>query len=233
MKRVVRLQIAGKGAKISSSMGEGVALLLIGGEGPRRALLEPVLSTVACTVAADSGFDLALELGLEPDLLVGDLDSIARTAELERFPRERIRQYSTDKDETDAEIGLRLLGEMGFGRVIIGGGGGGRLDHLLALVNLFERGNPPQAWYTSKEHIQLVEGELVVIGCKGQTVSFFPLGAGARGMSSRGLKWPLDGLQWSRGDMGVSNLFSEDNAAIFVREGRLLMVRTIGDAGDA
>ncbi len=226
------MQIDAKGAKISNSMGEGVALLLIGGEGPRRGLLEPVLSTAACTVAADSGFDLALELGLEPDLLVGDLDSVACTVELERFPRERIRQYPTDKDETDAEIGLRLLGELGFERVIILGGGGGRLDHLLAIVSLFERGKHPQAWYTSKEHIQLVEGELVVTGCKGQTVSFFPLGAGARRMSSRGLKWPLDGLQWRRGDMGVSNLFSEDSATIHVREGRLLMVRTIGNEGD-
>jgi thiamine pyrophosphokinase len=211
----------------------GTGLLLIGGEGPSREALRPLLPEIACTIAADSGFDLGVALGLIPDLLVGDLDSVASTAALASFPPERIRRYPADKDETDTEIGLRLLREMGFDRVAVAGGGGGRLDHLLGIVSLFERAEPPLCWYTAREYIQAFERELRIQGCRGQTVSFFPLTERVSGMSSRGLKWPLDGLRWRRGEMGVSNVFIEDSAVVVLGEGRLLMVRTIGEIGDA
>jgi thiamine pyrophosphokinase len=214
-------------------MREGVGLLLIGGEGPSRDLLEPILSDLAYTVAADSGFDLARRLEIIPDLLVGDFDSLESSKELEEFPEERIRRFPRDKDETDAEIGLAVLWEMGCRRVVMAGGGGGRLDHLLGLISLFEREKVPALWYTSREVIQVVEGTLTVTGCKGQTVSFFPLGGTVSGMSSSGLKWPLDGLRWSRGDIGVSNVFSEDRCTITVGHGRLLMVRTSIGEDDA
>jgi thiamine pyrophosphokinase len=214
-------------------MREGVGLLLLGGEGPSRDLLEPILAAVVCTVAADSGFDLAKKLNILPDLLVGDFDSLEPSKELEEYPEERIRRYPRDKDDTDAELGLQALWDRGIQRVIVAGGGGGRVDHLLGLVSLFEREKTPTLWYTSKEIIQAVEGTLVVTGCKGQTVSFFPLGGAVAGMSSNGLKWPLDGLEWNRGDMGVSNVFTDDRSTISVSRGRLLMVRTVEEEGDA
>jgi len=214
-------------------MREGVGLLLLGGEGPVRDLLEPILADVVCTVAADSGFDLARRLNIVPDLLVGDLDSLQPSGELEDFPQERIRRYPRDKDETDAELGLQVLWEMGIRRVIVAGGGGGRADHLLGLISLFEREKTPTLWYTSRELIQVVEGTLVITDCfKGQIVSFFPLGGSVAGMSSSGLKWPLDGLEWKRGDMGVSNEFSEDRCTISVDQGRLLMIRTLIEEDD-
>jgi thiamine pyrophosphokinase len=210
-------------------MREGVGLLLIGGEGPQREVLEPILADVTCTVAADSGFDLARRLNIVPDLLVGDFDSLEASRELEQFPEERIRRYPRDKDETDAELGLHLLWRRGFRQVVMAGGGGGRLDHLLALVALFQRDNFPALWYTSRELIQVVEGTLVVDNCIGQTVSFFPLGRGVSGMRSSGLRWPLDGLEWNPGDMGVSNVFNNDRCTISVARGRILMVRNIAE----
>ena len=107
------------------------------------------------------------------------------------------------------------------------------MDHLLGLVSLFEREKPPALWYTSKEVIQVVEGTLVVTDCQGQTVSFFPLGDSVAGMKSNGLKWPLDGLEWNRGDMGISNVFNQDRCTISVSRGRLLMIRTIVEEDDA
>ena len=199
-------------------------LLLLGGEGPARWQLEPVLRSAAFVIAADSGFDLAVRLGVLPDLLVGDLDSVAPGRELAAFPPERIRQYPTDKDETDAELGLRLFAELGYARVVLAGGGGGRLDHLLAVAGLFERDPAPAAWYTAHERVQRVDGEAELAGCRGATVSFFPLGQGAGLLSSEGLKWPLAGLEWPRGYGGVSNLVTGDPAKVRVGRGRLLMV---------
>jgi thiamine pyrophosphokinase len=222
-----------KADKIWYTMGEGVGLLLVGGEGPHRAVLEPLLRSVVYTVAADSGFDLAGRLDLEPDMLVGDLDSITPSKRLREFPKARIRRYPRHKDESDAEIGLRLFWEMGIERAVVAGGGGGRLDHLLALVALFEREKRPSAWYTAREEVLVVEGTHTVSECKGQTVSFFPLGGFASRMSSAGLRWPLDGLEWERGDVGLSNVFERDRCSISVGRGRLLMVRTLVGDQDA
>jgi thiamine pyrophosphokinase len=202
-------------------------LLLLGGEGPEREHLLTILNRAPFVIAADSGLRLASRLGLTPDLLVGDLDSLADGRELDSFPRERVRQFPSDKDETDAELGLRLFRELGYGRVVLAGGGGGRLDHLLAIVDLFEREPPPAAWFTAREEVRRVEGELALTGCKGLRVSFFPLGHGASGLKSAGLKWPLDGLEWSRGQEGVSNLVTEDRALIWVGRGRLLMIQEL------
>jgi thiamine pyrophosphokinase len=216
------------GAREEPGPGER-GLLLVGGEGPSRAVLEPILPLVGFVVAADAGFDLAVRLAIEPDLLVGDLDSVAASEALARFPEGRIRRFPTAKDETDTEIGLRLLQELGYRHVTIAGGGGGRLDHLLGILGLFERDNAPQVWYTSAEHVALVGGELAVQDCRGQTVSFFPLGEGAGGLSSEGLRWPLEGLSWCRGEAGISNVVVGDGFRVRVRRGRLLMVRTFGE----
>ena len=202
-------------------------LLLLGGEGPRRDQLEEVLRTAGLVIAADSGFDLALSLGLQPDLLVGDLDSVADSRELAAFPPERIRRFPRDKDQTDAELGLSLFAERGFRKVVLAGGGGGRLDHLLAVAALFERDWPPAAWYTALECVQRIDGEAVLAGCRGLRVSFFPLGGPAGGLSSAGRKWPLDGLEWARGYGGVSNLVTGDPARVRVRRGSLLMIREL------
>jgi thiamine pyrophosphokinase len=208
-------------------MNVGNGLLLIGGEGPARPVLEEVLARKPRIIAADSGFDLGRALGVEPELLVGDLDSVADSPELRAFPRERIRRYPPDKDETDTELGLRIFRELGVGEIVLAGGGGGSLGHLVGLLALFERDERPAGWYTAREHVQAVEGEVVLEGCRGRSLSLFPLGAGASGLASQGLKWSLDGLSWTRGDAGVSNLCVEDRVVIRVRRGRLLMVRTL------
>ncbi len=206
------------------------SLLLIGGAGPTRARLTPYLGRVTLTVAADSGFDLARRLRLRPDLLVGDLDSVRLSRALRAYPAERILRFPADKDDTDTELGLRVLRERGCRRTILAGGGGGRLDHLLGLALLFERDPHPALWLTDREEVRVVEGEAELAGWRGETVSLFPLGAGAGGLHSEGLQWPLDGLEWGRGAAGISNRVTADRARVAVGRGRLLLVRNFSPA---
>ena len=202
-------------------------LLLLGGDGPSREIVAPYLCGIAAVVAADSGFDLALELGVQPDLVVGDLDSVTHRRELDALPSRRIRRVAADKSLTDAELGLEALGELGCVRVIVAGAGGGRFDHQLAVLGLFERDPRLRVWLTAAEHMEAIAGTARFSGHRHSTVSLFPLSATASGLASRGLRWPLDGLCFQRGFASVSNVVVTDEWQLTVRRGRMLMVRNL------
>jgi thiamine pyrophosphokinase len=202
-------------------------LLFIGGEGPSVEALRACALEADMTVAADSGLDRALAAGISPDLVVGDMDSLSDAALLRGFPPESVLAFPRDKDETDTEIGLRILRERGCGAITLAGGGGGRIDHLLGIALLFERDPPPVRWLTDKEDIRLVDGEAAFSGWKGATVSVFPLGERAADMHSEGLQWPLDGLTFLRGFGGISNRATADRVRITVGSGRLLVIHSL------
>ncbi len=202
---------------------DGIAV--IGGRAPSREKLAPWLGAEPIIVAADSGLDTARSLGLDPALIVGDMDSISDRTILERYPRDRVREAAPDKDETDTELALEALAELGARRTMIAGGGGGRLDHVLAILAIFERMPHPVAWLTDRDEVVAVDEHISVSAADGATISFFPIGDGRCKMTSKGLKWPLDDLSWSRGDHGLSNEFVEDTATVRVKRGRILMIR--------
>lgn len=187
--------------------------------------------TAEVVAAADRGLETALALGIEPDFIVGDMDSLTDRSLLERFPSERVFLYPTDKDETDTEIGLRMLRHRGCTDIAIAGGGGGRMDHLYAIAMLFERSAPPTRWITAHEDIRLVEGSVEFPGWKGSIVSVFPIGEEVSHLRSEGLKWPLDGLTFRRGYGGVSNVVTADPARVSVARGRLLVMRVLAEEG--
>ena len=112
-------------------------------------------------------------LGLTPTELIGDFDSVEQQC-IDDYPDMIIHRHKPDKDETDTELGIELLRKRGARRIHIVGGGGGRLDHLYALLSLFHRENPPDYWYTHREHIQLIQGEMLTYPGINRRVSFFP-----------------------------------------------------------
>jgi thiamine pyrophosphokinase len=205
-------------------------LLIIGGAAPDARLLGECRSGVELVAAADMGLETALGAGIEPDFVVGDMDSLRDPGLLARFPSDRLFIYPPDKDETDTEIGVRMLRHRGCTEISIAGGGGGRMDHFFAIAMLFERSAPPRRWLTDREDIWLVEGTQEHRGWLGSTVSVFPLGDHASGLRSEGLKWPLDGLTFRRGYGGVSNVAVGDPVRVSVGKGRLLLMRQF--AGD-
>ncbi len=202
------------------------ALLAIGSEAPPRERMAARLSGFGLVCAADSGLDLLARWDVAPDLIVGDMDSIADPGLLDRYPRAELCRFSRDKDETDAEIGLRMLAARGAGRIVIVGGGGGRLDHILAIRALFERSVRPAEWHTAAESVYYVaSGERLSLAAKaGSPLSIFPLAEGASGMKSGGLAWPLAGLSWGPGDFGLSNEALGDELFIEAGKGALLVV---------
>jgi thiamine pyrophosphokinase len=205
------------------------ALLVTGGDPPPLSRLERRMAGFGLICAADSGLDTLLAWAVEPGIIVGDMDSVSDPEAARRYPGALVLAYPRDKDETDTEIGLRELALRGADRIVLAGGGGGRLDHLLAIRAIFERrdGRPrPREWHTAREAVYLVrEGEPLELEARaGSTVSVFPLAAGAELMSSEGLKWPLDGLRWGPGDCGVSNVAAAGRFRVAAGGGELLVV---------
>jgi len=188
------------------------ALLVIGGDAPPFSSIEGRLAEFSFICAADSGLDALRSWGLRPDLVVGDMDSVSDPAILADY--DDVRRFPRDKDDLDTEIGLRELRDRGFGKIVMAGGGGGRLDHLLALRALLERPSGPDEWICRAERVVRIDEPARFRVPAGSTVSVFPLAGGASGMHSEGLKWPLDGLSWDAGRFGVSNVAVADDIYI-------------------
>jgi len=203
-----------------------LGLVFTGGEGPSRDTIESKLDEADMTAAADSGLLLAERLGVVPDLIVGDMDSIPDPAILKRYPDSEIAAFARDKDYTDTELAIETLRGRGCSRVGVIGGGGGRLDHLLGIFSLFHRENAPDFWFTAKEELVLVRKRIRIDGWMNRRVSFFPVGDSEATMSSFGLKWPLDALSWKVGDIGVSNVVSGERAEVIMKTGRLVCIRS-------
>jgi thiamine pyrophosphokinase len=184
----------------------------------------------ALVVAADSGLEHALALGRHVDLVVGDLDSAsaASVAAAERAGAV-VETHPVDKDQTDLELALRAAGARGATRVVVAGGYGGRLDHFLAnalaLAGSAAEGMAVE-WVTGAAHVTVVRAEAKISGARGDLCSLLAVGGPARGVRTRGLRFPLDGDELLPGSTrGVSNEFVDEVAHVAVDSGTLLVVQ--------
>ena len=201
------------------------AVIVLGGEAPGRGLLAACARQADLTIAADSGLAAFDAAGLMPDLLIGDMDSIdpALLARCDGVPQERLRCV---KDDTDGVHALDSAIARGADRITLLGALGGRMDHALANLMLLVRAHRGGAFAEilgEGVRVIRVPGEAVLHGAKGDTVSFLPLGD-AQGVTLTGFFYPLDRHDLhSDYPLGVSNVVTQDEAAVFVQDGDLLM----------
>ncbi|MBB6479107.1 thiamine diphosphokinase [Spirochaeta isovalerica] len=206
-----------------------LGIVVTGGQAPSLGIIKNELDDADMIVAADSGLDTLLSYGYEPDLIVGDMDSISNRKILEKFHRSKILLYPEDKDYTDTELAINHLYEKGCTSVVVIGGGGGRLDHLIAIYSLFFRERAPVRWITDNEKIFLVKGSFCINLKINTVISLFPVTGQLCSMTSSGLKWPLDELEWNPGDGGISNVSSERTVKIDMKSGKLVMIIPLDD----
>lgn len=207
------------------------ALVVIGGAAPVprvRARLAPG----ALVVAADSGLDHALALGLRVDVVVGDLDSASADglAAAERAGTD-IERHPPDKDATDTALALEAARTRGADAITLVSGGGGRLDHLLgtlaALTSATLAGPRVEAWVGEAwVGVARGPGEVELSGRVGEYVSLVPWGGSTGGVRTEGLRWRLDGASLdAHSTLGISNELVGERAAISLDSGVLLVVQ--------
>lgn len=114
-------------------------LVLLGGEIPDPLLVRRAARLCRGILCADGGLRHALGLRLQPDFVVGDMDSLPRP-----LPRLKKAVFCCDfdQDRSDFEKALGLAGELGCRRVYVAGALGGRTDHALINLALIERLSP-------------------------------------------------------------------------------------------
>jgi thiamine pyrophosphokinase len=215
------------------------ALVVAAGDVPAREALDGAWprwdESVSLVVAADGGARNAEDLGLHPDVLVGDADSLdpadvrglqARGVELRLQP--------ADKDASDTELALLEAEARGASRItVLGALGGLRMDHALANVLLLSRSGVEAVVSlldgSSRLRSLRAEGDVEALDLDvtvGDLVSLFALGE-ASGVTTRGLRYPLAEEALLQGSSrGLSNEISEVPAQVSLRRGRLLIVET-------
>ncbi len=211
-------------------------VLVFAGGDPTPAAVAAALPAANAVVAADSGAVHALEAGRAVDVLVGDLDSIPpRLARELEASGVQVRRFPPDKDATDLALALDVALELGATAVTLVGGGGGRLDHLLANILLLAADD-----YAGVEvdavmgpaRVAVVRGARRLSGRVGELLSLLPVGGPAHGVTTEGLHYPLRGATLRPGtSWGVSNRFADREAVVTVADGVVLAVAP-GDEPD-
>ncbi len=206
------------------------AIIVIGGNPPPASIIA-VVPPDRFVIAADSGYDHAVALGLTVDLLVGDLDSISPTGlATARCNGTTIEEHSPDKDATDTELALLGAVERGFDQVIGIFGGGDRLDHALAALFAFTAphlaGRQITLWWGDTRIVVLHDGDAVEpAGLNGEPFSLLPLHGPATGVDIVGARYPLANARLAAGSsLGVSNLFGPAPSVIRLGTGTVIHI---------
>ncbi len=231
------------------------AIIVGDGDVPERVELDaawPGWATDAdLVIAADGGARKAGRVGLAPQLVVGDGDSlgVAGIAEV-RAAGVPLELAAVAKDELDLELAILAAVARGASRItILGALGGPRFDH--AVANMWLLAHPilegrPTLILDSGTRVRLLTApttrdaapasgdaaparpaEAVLVGLPGDLVSLFPFGTGAVGVTTAGLVYPLRDEPLRAGPArGLSNVRTRPEARVSLRSGRLLIVET-------
>ena len=178
-------------------------------------------------IAADGGYGYLRSIGVTPDLLLGDFDSLTE----EPMPSDAVEilRYPVRKDDTDSALAFRYAYERGYREFVLMGSTGGRADHTLAAYQLLLHARRLGARILLVGERELTECLLceqrTLTGVPGATLSVFAFGGDAHGVDIRGASYELcDGTLTADVALGVSNAFVESPVKIAVRDGALLVM---------
>lgn len=216
-------------------------VIFANGELPNPGAARELLQADDYLIAADGGANHLLKMGILPEIVIGDLDSIDEDTLFDLTSAEvEIKQYSEDKDETDIELALRYAVELQPSAILIVGALGGRLDQTLANLSILTDPTLPKIDIRMDDGVEEVffcrasaakggltasspQGE--VRGRSGDTVSLIPWHGRVEGVQTEGLQWPLYGeTLFSDKSRGISNMMVDGKASIRIQSGLLLVV---------
>lgn len=189
-------------------------------------------------IAADGGSVHLGRWGIDPHLIVGDLDSLGQEAR-SRISRLKVERHPAEKDKTDTELAIdRALASGADEVVLLGALGGARLDHAVANTMLL-------ALDHVSPRVRLVRGPLSMraihggqradlLGREGDLVTLVAIGGDAQDVVTAGLRYPLRSETLRLGSSrGVSNMIAAPGASVGLGRGCLLVIEDAGPSASA
>ena len=186
-----------------------------------------------CLIAADRGVEFFMGTDLEPDVAVGDFDSLSAEGAkyMETLKHTEIRRLKAEKDDSDTQSAANYAIEQGTERIMILGATGNRIDHLMANFGLLMLGKTKQVQIVlvdAYNYMSLIESGMILKKEEqfGKYVSFFPIEGEVTGLTLKGFKYPLNSYTLKVEDSGltVSNEISDPEAEVTFETGKLLMI---------
>lgn len=183
-------------------------------------------------IAADGGYKAINKLNIEPDIVLGDFDSLGYVPDF----KGKIIKHPVKKDDTDTMLAVKTALEIGYTRIVIYGGTGKRLDHTLANIQTL-------SYVSARGGRAFLCGDgftITVINDSGITfkdtakgnVSVFSVVTKSIGVCEKGLMYELENSEISYDfPLGVSNEFVGTAAEISVKEGSIAVFWS-GDLND-
>lgn len=185
-------------------------------------LIEPV-NEDDFLMAADGGLVHLEKLGLTPDGILGDFDSLG-------YVPQNAKVFPVEKDDTDAMLAVRQGLKMGYKEFVLYGSlDGERLDHTVAnfqtLQYLADHG--ARGVCVGNRYIAaVIQNEAVRFPKTAKGIlSVFCMGTDAKGVSIRGTKYEAENITLTAGfPLGVSNHFMGEECSVTVKDGSLLLL---------
>ena len=219
-----RLGRASNGVKTSKK-----AVIFVNGDLADPSRIKKHIDKRTLIIAADGGAAHALALGITPHVVIGDFDSIS--AKMRRALKKRgvqLIKHPRDKVHTDSGLALTLAKERGCREILITGIRGTNTDHFLGNLFLLAKKKFVSSRITiveGREEMIVVRKKVRIEGKKEDTISLIAHGGRARGITTKGLFYPLkNALIRAGSSRGIRNHMTGRNAEISVRSGALLII---------
>lgn len=200
------------------------AIILGGGKIDNIDFYRSFISDDDYIICADSGYDSALKLGITPNILIGDMDSLQS-----KVTDTKTVQYPTRKDMTDGQLAVEYAVGNDFEEIIMIGFIGSRMDHTLTNISFLDKINSENKYgVIIDEHneMYLTTDTIELSGKKGDIVSVIPVSELVRGVTTYNLEYPLDNENLYYNDSrGVSNVMCGDMCRITVKSGKALVMK--------
>jgi thiamine pyrophosphokinase len=207
-----------------------LAAVFLNGAPDSAALIQEVASRAEVVVAADGGARYALDAGIVPDLVVGDMDSLGEdlAREVERRGAS-LEHHRVRKDKMDGHLAVLAARERGATAADLLCAVGGRFGALFAVPHILlaaERIDLRSTVMADWGRMFVIEADTrTVEGVPQDSVSIFPLAGPATGVTLEGFVYPLEDARLEPGDtLGFHNELIGREARISVRDGALLVV---------
>ena len=177
-------------------------------------------------ICADGGYNIACDLGLYPNIIVGDFDSM----DIRSFPSDiEVFQLPSQKNITDTEASIKKAISLGCDNVTILGGLGGRFDHSLgniALLSKYSSHLKKMYIKDGQNFIFLLENSSIKVQKnRYKFISVISHSDISKGVSETGVKYPLSNVNLDNSTtLGISNEIIEDYCTISVLDGKLIII---------